>query len=596
MKRSIGRYAAVGLAALSAVTTLVAGVGAGSARAAGTAPPYEPTSQAVGQINLLDAQGMAVSSGSTTATPFATYAVGTAAPRTGDKVAALFACLPQEKVDPSRWSCDQLSSYTTYPVTGGPASVSSASGPVATVTSQDLTLAQFAKEYPNTSTADGYAGLYQLRLRTAQGGSSNSTPTVTYDDADISVDTTGNTFQVVYPAQAPTTVTAAVAGDYAPLTPARVLDTRVGTGAPKSRPGANSTTTIQVTGAGGVPATGVAAVVLTVTAVVPSSVGNLRVYPAGGSVPLISNVNYTKGATVANAVVVPVSSSGQVSIFTVASADLVADVSGYFLGAPGAANSTAGSLTGVGPARILDTRDGTGAAKGTVAANTALPVQVTGKGGVPSTGVSAVVLNVTAVTPGGVGNLRVYPAGASVPTVSNVNYVAGQTVANLVTVPVSSTGMVDVYTVAKSDLVADVAGYFSAGDGKQPSTSGAFVPVTPNRVLDTRSGVGAPTAQVPAGSSLPVQLAGRGGLPLSEVGAVVANVTEVLPASVGFLTVYPDGVTKPFVSNLNYLKGQTVAGGVFATVPANGKTELYTVAKADLVADVSGYFLGAPNA
>jgi hypothetical protein len=88
---------------------------------------------------------------------------------------------------------------------------------------------------------------------------------------------------------------------------------------------------------------------------------------------------------------------------------------------------------------------------------------VLGRGGVPTTGVSAVVLNVTVTNTDAPGYITVYPDGVSPPLASNLNFVAGQTVPNLVVAPVGADGNVDFYNGSTStvQLVADVSGYFS---------------------------------------------------------------------------------------------------------------------------------------
>ncbi len=116
------------------------------------------------------------------------------------------------------------------------------------------------------------------------------------------------------------------------------------------------------------------------------------------------------------------------------------------------------------PARILDTRYGTGAARAKVAEHATVHLQVTGKGGVPVSGVSAVVLNVTVTNPASSGYITAYPDGTSRPTASNLNLVRGQTVPNLVVVKLGTGGKVSLYngTGGTVDLIADVAGYYLA--------------------------------------------------------------------------------------------------------------------------------------
>ena len=260
--------------------------------------------------------------------------------------------------------------------------------------------------------------------------------------------------------------TPAGAGALHPLTPARLLDTRIGTGAPQGFVAAGDTLSLAVAGNGGVPASGVAAVVLNLTVTQPQAPGFLTAYGAGTSQPLASNLNFQPGQTVANLVVVPVGSGGNVALFNGSSGGvhLVADVFGYILGG---SPTAAGAMTSLTPTRLLDTRNGTGIAAGQIAANGVAALQVTGHAGVPLTGVSAVVLNVTVTSPGTFGFITAYGHDTNLPLASNLNFGPNQTVPNLVVVPVGSDGEVSLYngSAAGVDLVADIAGYFLSGGG-----------------------------------------------------------------------------------------------------------------------------------
>ena len=94
---------------------------------------------------------------------------------------------------------------------------------------------------------------------------------------------------------------------------------------------------------------------------------------------------------------------------------------------------------------------------GAVAAGAVLEVQITGRGGVPTDAVSAVV-NVTMVGPAADGFATVFPDGA-VPEASSVNYRAGQDTANELVVKLSPTGSLRIYTWATSHVLVDVVGY-----------------------------------------------------------------------------------------------------------------------------------------
>ncbi|WP_404391459.1 nidogen-like domain-containing protein [Humibacillus xanthopallidus] len=375
-------------------------------------------------------------------------------------------------------------------------------------------------------------------------------------------------------------------GTVASLNPARILDTRTGLGAPKQPVAAGTSIAVQVTGRGGVPATGVSAVVVNVTATRPTASGHVIAYPDNTTRPTTSNLNFVAGQTIPNLVIVPVGSNGKIRLYNASgSTDLLADVSGYVRAGTSTQPGTVASLN---PARILDTRTGLGAPKQPVAAGTSIAVQVTGRGGVPATGVSAVVVNVTATRPTASGHVIAYPDNTTRPTTSNLNFVAGQTIPNLVIVPVGSNGKIRLYNASGStDLLADVSGYVRAGTSTQPGTVASL---NPARILDTRTGLGAPKQPVAAGTSIAVQVTGRGGVPATGVSAVVVNVTATRPTASGHVIAYPDNTTRPTTSNLNFVAGQTIPNLVIVPVGSTGKIRLYNAnGSTDLLADVSGY-------
>ena len=252
------------------------------------------------------------------------------------------------------------------------------------------------------------------------------------------------------------------------------------------------------------------------------------------------------------------------------------------LRAPGTDDLTPG-FNPVSPDRVLDTRVGVGAPAGKVAAGAVLRLQVTGTRRVPVSGVSAVTMNVTVVDPDAAGFATVFPCGGTPPDVSNLNYVRGQAVPNLVTVPVAADGSVCLTSFASTHFLADVAGWFG-------QTGAGFNPVSPDRVLDTRVGVGAPAGKVAAGAVLRLQVTGTRRVPVSGVSAVTMNVTVVDPDAAGFATVFPCGGTPPDVSNLNYVRGQAVPNLVTVPVAADGSVCLTSFASTHFLADVAGWF------
>lgn len=373
-----------------------------------------------------------------------------------------------------------------------------------------------------------------------------------------------------------------------PLMPARILDTRTGAGS-LTKIGPQSPKDLQVTGQGGVPTTGVSAVVLNVTVTDPTATGFLMAWPTGGARPLASNLNFDAHQTVANLVIVKVGQGGKVSLYNNAgSTNVIADVAGWF-GEDGPSAPGAGYAS-VAPARVLDTRLGQGSVAAKMAPISTLDVQVTGQGGVPGTGVSAVVLNVTVTDPTSAGFLTAWPTGTTRPQASNLNFDARQTVPNLVIVKVGQGGKVSLYNNAGSvDVLADVAGWF--GDNAATGSTAGYTSLSPARILDTRTGLGAATAKLGAASTLELQVTGKGGIPATGVAAVVLNVTVTDPTITSFLTAWPSGTTRPVASSLNFDPRKTVPNLVTVKVGAGGRVSLYNNAGAtNVVIDVAGWY------
>jgi hypothetical protein len=234
------------------------------------------------------------------------------------------------------------------------------------------------------------------------------------------------------------------------------------------------------------------------------------------------------------------------------------------------------------PKRILDTR-----APGDrpLGHSEARDVQVTGGGGVPAAGVTSVVVNVTVDAPTTPGYLSLSPSGGPAPDVSNLNFVAGQTVPNLVTVPVGTDGKVRIFNSSgTTHVIVDVAGWYDdTGDG-QP-----YHPVEPDRILDTRTGLGG-SGPVQAGTPLTVQIHGKGGVPTGAT-AVAMNITETRPTTASHLTVWPSGLPQPDVSNLNFRGGMTRPNMVIVPIGADGTVKIANAAGGvHVLADVAGWY------
>lgn len=381
---------------------------------------------------------------------------------------------------------------------------------------------------------------------------------------------------------------------YTAYGPTRLLDTRNGTGAPQGQIQPFTSTRVQIAGNGGIPA-GVTAVVLNLTVTNAAGPGFITAYGEGDQRPITSNVNFVAGQTVPNLSIVPVGANGYVDLYNGSGkpTDLIADVAGYFT------QSDSSGFTPTGPTRLVDTREGLGTARGQVAGGGSFAVQINGNGtaGLPGSGITAVALNVTVTNPKNAGFLNVYPDGQSVPTASSLNFTAGQTIANSVVVPVGSNGKIRIRNGAglPADVIVDIVGYYS------PAAKGAYLPIAPERLLDTRD--------PKTWSYGPLSSGSYAYMPLSydepAISGFVFNATVTNTATAGFLSVGPDPNSvdaykngtdvwpaRPTASALNWVKGQTVPNLVQANTGANGIIDFWNASggNTDLIVDMFGYY------
>jgi hypothetical protein len=262
------------------------------------------------------------------------------------------------------------------------------------------------------------------------------------------------------------------------------------------------------------------------------------------------------------------------------------------LAASGGATSSGAAYTPLLPTRLLDTRK----SGQTLGPSASLNLAVTGSDGVPSDA-TAVALNLTVTDTTSASYLSVYPTAGTRPSVSTLNWVPGETVANSAIVPVGSDGKVSLYNhTGRTDVVVDLEGYFAP---EQPgSGAGAYVPLAPSRIADTRSDSGSPDSGGTLGPSgtLNVQVTGQGGVPTGAAAAIL-NVTATDTTAGSYLTVYPEGLAQPTASNLNWTPGETVANRVLAPLSSSGQVSIYNdTGRADVVVDVDGYFTSGATA
>ena len=383
-----------------------------------------------------------------------------------------------------------------------------------------------------------------------------------------------------------------VGSSFSPLVPSRILETRPGEtptvdglfyGNGKTDDG--GVLQLQVGGRGGVPANAGAAV-LNITSTGSTSGGYVTAYPCDAPRPTAANLNYAAGQTIPNLVIAKLSATGTVCLYTYSATHLIADVNGYLF--------AGSSYAAISPARIAETRvgypatvDGLFSGTGPLGAGQTMELQVGGRGGVTADAASA-VMNIAVSNPAAPGFLTVWPCGTPRPTAANLNYVAGQTIPNLVNAKIGTGGKVCIYSFASTELIVDVNGFYRAGT--------TYVPISPARVLETRPGE-IPTVdgdffgigKLGNGQTLELKITDRAGVP-TNAATVLLNIAVTGSTEPGFLTVWPCGAPRPTAANLNYGAGETIPNLVIAKVGDGGKVCIYAYKATHVIADLNGYY------
>ncbi len=144
-----------------------------------------------------------------------------------------------------------------------------------------------------------------------------------------------------------------------------------------------------------------------------------------------------------------------------------------------------------------------------------------------------------------------------------------------------------------SRLVAD-AGVAGTGPG---STRLGYSPLSPVRVMDTRTGLGGRKGSMGNGQTFTLQVTGQHGVPAG-AGAIAVNVgvTNTASAPLGYVLLYPGGQPRPLASTVNFRANQTIAAYTQVQLGAGGSLSVYmntTAGSADVFLDLQGYFTGS---
>ena len=370
------------------------------------------------------------------------------------------------------------------------------------------------------------------------------------------------------------------AQQFVAATPCRLIDTRL-TGGP-IQGGTSRSFPIPQEGGCNIPTTA-AAYSLNVSAVPQGSLAYLTIWPTGESRPVVATLNSLDGRIKADAAIVPAGTSGAVSVYVTNTSNVVLDINGYFEPVSGSTLA----FYPLTPCRIADTRktnfpQGLGAPFLPGQQERDFPILNATTCNIPASAV-AYSLNFSVVPHGGLGYMTVWPTGQTRPLVSTLNDVPGTIIANAAIVPAGTSGEVSVFPSNDTDVIIDINGYFApAGPGGL-----SLYPAAPCRVIDTRHiGNGQPFSGT---LTPPVDVVHSPCEPPVTAQAYVFNATVVPTGGLGYLTLWPDGQTKPLVSTLNALDGSITNN--MAIVPStNGKVDAFASGITQLILDISSYF------
>jgi hypothetical protein len=381
------------------------------------------------------------------------------------------------------------------------------------------------------------------------------------------------------------------AGQYFPITPIKVLDTRDGTGtggtngvsaAPLA---AGATVSVPVSAVGQIPPGEVTDVYAVVNAISPSADGCLSDYSSDITDPGICNTSFEAGQNVSDSDFIQVGSDGYIDVTNESSGtvDVAVTVMGYV---QTDSTETAGdTYASVPETAIADTRSGLGVPKAQIPGGGSLTVQVSGQGGIPATAAGAAVFigTANATSPG---YITAYPSDSTDPGFAALSYVPNRIERDLYFGSLSSSGQLTLVNHGANpvDLVVDVQGYLL--DPSQTPAGSTYDGLAPARIVTKDQG------QLAAGASLTFAATGVAGVPSSGVSSVTESVAAIGPTANGYLSAYPAGSLDPNQPVVNFDSGDNQDNDLTTAVSANGQETVtnHSSGTVDIVVSVRGYY------
>jgi len=252
-----------------------------------------------------------------------------------------------------------------------------------------------------------------------------------------------------------------------------------------------------------------------------------------------------------------------------------------FTGAPPLATPTSvpSGWQPITPARFVDSRVNSGATR--LLGGVPKRIKLTGRLGLPLDAL-AVSGNFTVANTADGGYLTIWNCSNPMPVVSTLNFLGGEAVSNAGTTPLDSSGNICAFSPVTADILIDISGFYS------PAATSRFSAVVPDRVMDTRQGIG-PSGRLNAGQVVELPLPAA---PQGATGAML-NVTTINPDQAGFVTVYPCGELPP-TSSVNPAAGDVRPNTVTTALSKSRSVCVYSNTSLDIIVDVFGYMAPSP--
>jgi hypothetical protein len=367
---------------------------------------------------------------------------------------------------------------------------------------------------------------------------------------------------------------------FIPLSAKRVYDSR-----DHNELRAHHRLNVAVAGHAGVPSNAVA-VALNIHALHPTHSTHLTVWPKGSSRPLTSTLNLSKGHAGAAMTITGIGEDGKVSIANaVGKTEVLVDVQGYYVrsAAKGRLYHPAKS------ARIYDSRTASG---GKFASGESRTITMPKLSGVEATKMRAALVNVTAIGAKASGHLTVFRAGDARPSVFTLKYSKSHAVSNNVVTQLRRGRLTITNKGSATNVVVDVVGWFAS-----PKVAGGqlYSPLRPARVLDTRTGRGAPQGFVRTNGAITLGLAGSGRMLPGGATVAVLTLTATRATTATLLTAGPSGTKIPAVSEVSARPGHTTASLAAVKIGTGGYINILNHrGTTHVVADIVGYYRAAP--